>query len=157
MPVSSLQFQPEKGEAFESSAIEAVINELYVGSPNCVFFGIFEGHGPKAKEVVYFVGERLPAEISTLASDGSKTFQECFDTAFANVEKELIASEIDVKSSGCTCCSIVMEVSWVFQEDRASTVFTNISPSPRVLTCALWGTLARQKPSCAWREKRRAR
>ena len=113
-------FQPEKGQAFEKSAIETVVHELYVGSPNCVFFGIFEGHGPNAKEVVYFVSERLPAEVSSLAADGSKTFQECFDIAFVDVEKELVASDIDVKSSGCTCCCIVMEVGRLVEAKRES-------------------------------------
>ena len=105
------QFHPEKGQAFETSAVEAVVNELYVGSPNCVFFGIFEGHGPNANQVVYFVSERLPAEISTKAADGALSFQECFNQSFRDVEKELFASHIDVKSSGCTCCCVVMEVS----------------------------------------------
>jgi len=81
-------------------------------TPNSSFFGVYDGHGPRGREVSLFVNEQIAKIVKKEAYKLEKIITKgkadhFFKTTFKNVEKKLIQASIGSQSSG-TCCICVL-------------------------------------------------
>jgi len=110
---------------------------LHQVTPHAYFFGVFDGHGLKGKDVSVFVNNRLARTIKGEAHNldrmiAANTIQRFFKKAYLATDDKLKHSKVDTYQSG-TCC-----ITALISKDRC--FIANLGDSRAVLCKQSGGT-----------------
>lgn len=108
---------------FAASQVGAVLNKpkphnqdayFYTDiNPQCVFFGVCDGHGQSGHHVSLFLTNKLPEAVSRL-SRNEGDLEQALGNAYENVNDALRVQRFDTVSSGSTCVSVLLTAEAIY-------------------------------------------